>query len=264
MRLALAALPRESRDGWLALLAWHALGRELAALPDGFERRRGLEALASELDAALEERPTSPLGTALSFALRRHALPEELLRRPLHERRRDDLGAFETREALLAHARALAVPEGRLYLRLAGAESPRNEALADALALALQLTAWLAELGPAFAHGRLRLPAEELARGRVALAELTGERASPQLVQVVARQIEWARGFYAKGWELCGALGPLRGRQLAFVLRWHAAELAALESAGTRLLRGPARAGWVRALACTSASLVTRAAPRLA
>lgn len=261
---ALALLPRQERDEWIALLAWHALERSVARQADGFERRRSLEALTSELDAALEEHPRSPLGTALSFAIRRHDLPEEWFRRPLHQLRRDEsLGAFETREALLAHARALAVPEGRLYLRLARAESPRNEALCDALALALQLTDWTTDLWGAFALGRLRIPVDELARGGVALDELSGKQAGPALRRVVLQQIAWTRGFYAKGWDLCLALGPVRGRELAFVLRWNAAALAGLESAGPSLLLG-APAGWVRILACASTSLLTRAAPRLA
>lgn len=266
-RLARLCLPSVGRDDWIALLAWHRLGRELAAAPGGFERRRGLEELASELDGALAERARSPAGIALSFAVRRHDLPEELLRRPLLEWKRDEsLATFETREALLAHARALAVPEARLLLRVAGAASARNEVLADALAVALQLTRWTADLGRELERGRLRIPVDELAKSGIELGALLarerGDRGREGLARVVAEQVAWTRGFYAKGWELCRALGPWRGRQLAFVLRWHAAELAALEHARFDALRGPPPSGLVRFLACASTSLATRAAPR--
>jgi phytoene/squalene synthetase len=264
-RLAFAFLPREERDDWIALLAWHRLGREVARLAGGFERRRGLDELASELEAALEERPRSPIGIALSFVTRRHELAGELLRRPLREWKRDEtLATFESREALLAHARALAVPEGRLLLRLAGAEKPRNEALCDGLAIGLQLTAWLTDLGGELARGRLRIPMDELARGGVELDALRETRASPALERVVAAQVDWTRSFYAKGWELCHALGPWRGRELSFVLRWHAASLSALEVAGAKRLFRPPPSGWLRVLACASASLATSSAPRLA
>src|SRR5262245_20944148 len=154
-RLAQALLPREVREDFIALLAWQRLGREISWGVEGFERRRGLDELASELDAALDERARSPVGIALSFAIRRHDLPEELLRRPLLEWKRDEtLATFATREALLAHARALAVPEGRLLLRVGGKQGPRNEALADSLAIALQLTTWLAELAGELERGR--------------------------------------------------------------------------------------------------------------
>ena len=269
-RLGRRFLPRDGRDEWIALLAWQRLGREIAAGPRGFERQRGLNELESELDAALSERPRSPAGLALSFVVRRHELPEELLRRPLLEWKRDEtLATFETREALLAHARALAVPEGRSLLRLAGAASPRNEALVDSLAVALQLTGWTADLAHELERGRLRVPVDELLRGGVALDALRGEDAlggdqRVALARVIAAQVSWARTFYARGWELCRALGPWRGRELAFLLRWNAATLAALEHARFDALRGPPPSGWLRLFACGVASLSTRAAPRLA
>jgi phytoene synthase len=263
--LARAFLPREQRDDWIALLAWQRLGREIASQARGFERRRGLDELESELEAALGERARSPAGLALSFAVRRHALPEELLRRPLLEWKRDEsLATFETREALLAHARALAVPEGRLLLRLAGLTSARHEVLADALAVALQLTEWLTDFARELEHGRLRLPVDELARAGVPLDALLAPGTNPALARVVAAHVAWTRGFYARGWELVGALGPLRARELAFLLRYHAAALGALEQAEHDARRGPPPAGWLRVVACAAASVVSTAPPRLA
>lgn len=263
-RLAQAFLPRDGRDDFITLLAWQRLGRELAARADGFERRRGLEELASELDGALSERARSPVGLALSFTVRRHDLPEELLRRPLLEWKRDEtLATFPTRDALLAHARALAVPEGRLLLRLAGKQTPRNEALADALAIGIQLTAWLAGLADELERGRLRIPIEDLTRGGLELGPVLAGRDRPGLARTVAAQVAWARTFYAKGWDLCRELGPWQGRKLAFVLRWNAATLSALEQARFDALRGPPPSGWLRLLACTSVSLCSAAAPRL-
>src|SRR5262245_29226932 len=145
----------------------------------GFERSRALDELVSELDSGLGERARSPVGIALSFVARRHELPEELLRRPLFEWRRDDhLATFETREALLAHARAVAVPEGRLLLRVLGLATPHNEALADSLSVAIQLSVWLADVKRDLARGRLRLPLGELARQGVEIAPLLEGRSS--------------------------------------------------------------------------------------
>ncbi len=263
-RLAQGFLPRDGRDDFIALLAWQRLGRELAARTDGFERRRGLKELAHELEGALSERARSPAGIALSFAIRRHELPEELLRRPLLEWKRDEtLATFTTREALLAHARALAVPEGRLLLRLAAKQSPRNEALADALAIGIQLTAWLADLAGELERGRLRIPIEDLTRGGLELGAVLAGRDPSGLARTVASHVAWTRTFYAKGWDLCRELGPWYGRELAFVLRWHAATLSALEQARFDALRGPPPSGWLRLLACASASLASSATPRL-
>ena len=264
-RLAHILLPAEARDDLTALLAWHDLGREIADSASGFERRRNLDELASELEAALAEKARSPAGIALSFAVRRHGLPEELLRRPLLEWRRDEhLATFETREALLAHARAVAVPEGRLFLRVLSLSSERNEALADALALGTQLASWLVHVKRDLALGRLRLPVEDLTRHGVELGSLLQGRPSAGLARVLASEVGWARGFFARGWPLCRELGLWRGRKLAFVLRWQAASLSALEAARFEALRGEPPAGWLRLLACASSSLVTLAPPRFA
>lgn len=263
-RLAYRWLPLEDRGDWLALLAWVCLVNEVATMPRGFERRRALAELTSELDAALGERARSPVGFALSFAIRRLDLPGEFLRRPLLELGRDEsLATFGTREALLAHARAIAVPEGRLFLRLAGLTSLRDEVLCDALAIALQLTSWLNDLVGEFERGRLRLPMDELLRARVELDGLFEAREREALSRVVASQVAWTRTFYAKGWEICRSLGPWRGRKLAFFLRWNAASLAAIEAArfDTRGVR--TRAGWLRLVACLSSSLASPSAPRL-
>lgn len=263
------AVPPAAREGFGALLAWHELARELACLPAGFERRRSLEELGHELDQALREDARSPVGRALSFAVRRHELSEELLRRPLLERRREEhLATFETREALLGHARALAVPEARLYLAVLGETRARAAALADACALALQLTHWLAELGPDLARGTLHLAMDELLRAGVELAELAPDaprrRPSLALTQVLAAELAQARGLFARGWDLCPLLGPVRGRALAFVLRWNAATLAALEARGLDALRGPPPAGRLRLVACLAASALGTAPPSLA
>jgi len=264
-RLAQAFLPAARRDELVTLLAWHRLAREVAAAPAGFERRRGLDELTSELDSALAERARSPAGIALSFAVRRHELPEELLRRPLFEWRRDEhLATFETREALLAHARAVAVPEARLLLRVLVDVDPHREALADSLALGIQLSIWLANSKRALEQGRLRLPVDRLTGAGVALASLSAAKASPALARAVAGEVACARGYFERGWPLAREIGPWRGRRLAFVLRWHAATLSAIEAAGCDVLRGPPPAGWPRVLACATASLLSSSAPRLA
>ncbi len=262
--LAQRFLPAEARDDVIVLLAWHRLAREIADAEDGFERRRNLDELSSELETALAENARSPIGIALSFTVRRRHLAEELLRRPLLEWKRDEhRSTFESREALLAHARAVAVPEGRLLLAALSCSSPRNEALSDSLAIGIQLASWFSHLKRDLGRGRLRLSFEDLARQGVELGALRSGRSPPGLARALASEVAWTRGFLQRGWPLCSALGPWAGRKLAFVLRWQAASLSALEAAGFDALRGDPPSGWPRLLACASASLVSRAAPRL-
>lgn len=264
-RIAQLFLPAATRDDLVAVLAWHRLVREVAAGPTGFERRRGLEELSSELANAHVERPRSPIGIALSFAMRRHGLPDEELQHPLVEWKREEhLATFETREELLAHARALAVPEGRLLLRTLDLSSPRLDALADALAVAIQLTAWLVALRQDLEQGRLRVPVRELTHQGVSIGSLSSGEARAALARVIATEVGWVRGYFARGWPLCRELGPWRGRRLAFVLRWHAASLSALEARRFDVWRGAPPAGWLRLLACAGTSLASTSPPRLA
>ena len=189
-RAAQLFLPGETREDLVAVLAWHRLVREVAAGPAGFERRRALEELSSELANARGERPRSPIGIALSFAIRRHELPAEEIERPLAEWKREEhVSTFETREDLLAHARALAVPEGRLLLRTLDLSSPRLDALADALAVAMQLTAWLIAIRQDLAHGRLRVPIRELSHQGVSIGSLSSGDARTALGRVIATEV---------------------------------------------------------------------------
>ena len=69
------------------------------------------------------------------------------------------------------------------------------------------------------------------------------------------------REQFAKGWPLCTELGPWRGRQLAFVLRWHAASLSSIEAAGFDLMRAKPSGGYLRLAACVAAAAAGRHSP---
>jgi len=263
-RAAQLFLPAEPRDDLVAILAWHRVVREIAGGAAGFERRRGLDELASELENAAGGRARSPAGIALSFAIRRSELPLDELRRPLSEWKREEhVATFETREELAAHARAVAVPEARLLLRTLGASDPHRDGLADALAVGMQLAAWLTSVQEDLRHGRLHVPIRELARQGLSIVSLTSAGASGALARAIASEVGWVRGYFARGWPLCRELGPWRGRRLAFVLRWHAASLSALEAARYDVLNGAPPSGWLRLVACAGTSLASTAPPRL-
>jgi phytoene synthase len=265
-RWARLLLPRAARPDLVALLAWHRLARELGGADrDEFSRRRALGELRRELGAALAGVSRTAVGVALGARHRRHRLPARQLAATLRALERDArVGVFDTREELAAHAAALAAPEGRLILHALGVAGERARVLADSASAAIQLTRWTTHLPAELACGRLRLAAEDLRREGVDVARIAERPAAPELRRAVARQIAWTRGLYAKSWPLCRELGPWRGRLAAFVLRWNAASLAAIEARGHDVTAGPPRAGWPRIAACAALALAGRAAPRLA
>ena len=263
-RLARIALPPEVGSDLVALLAWHALVRELDRSRDEDARLEALDTLGRTIVEIFDGQPRTAIGLALRPTVRHHALSALSLRGPLEERRRTRyVKAFGTRAELQQHARKLAQPEGRVYLRILGRSAERDEVLVDALSLGLQLIDWLARLRADLARGQLHVAVEDLARHDIDILAFREGGAVERARRLVADQVAWARGLLAKGWPLCRELGRWRGRELAFVLRWHAATLSALEARHFDAFAGPPPAGWPRLLACGSASLVTLDAPRL-
>lgn len=241
------------------LFAWFDTAREVGRDADEFVRRRGLELLretvAPDEDAG---RPSGALALALPPVLRTHELSPLALLGSLEERARGlAVGAFSSRDELLAHASKLTGPEARAYATVLGVDDDRGRLLAQALGEGLQLVRWLVHARAELRAGRLRFAADDVARFRVDLASLERGDDTPEARALLAAQSEWAGGLLAKGWAACDELGWARGRALAGVLRWHVAELAALEEREFRP-GPPPPAGWLRTAACTAAALLTR------
>ena len=262
--VAHASLPRKERDDLVPLFAWHSFVRQtVREAPDDDARRDALQVLrrvAREIDAAS---PTCALSVAARNAAAHHGLSPLLFAEPLAELARGEhVHAFETRGELLRHARRIALPEVRLYARVLGLTSDRSELLAEALGLGLQLVDWLVHFDEDLEHGRLHLAVEDLAAHGVDILSMRERTASAGMVATVAAQIAWARELLAKGWPLCAELGPWRGRQLAFVLRWHAASLSALEAKGCDAGGAVPRGGAPRMIACAASCAVSSGRPR--
>lgn len=260
--IARAFLPRDRRDDLIALCAWHELVRELREDETREARLESLDRLVEVLDRVFAGAARSAVGIALSSTVGRHRLPALLLRGPLEEHRRtEEVRTFETRDVLAVHAKKIAQPEGRLLLTVGGLSGEREQVLADALAIGLVLTRWLAELAGDLRRGLLHLAVEDLVRHGVDLRDLREGRLDPRIQALIGDQVAWARSFLAKGWPLCRELGRWRGRELAFLLRWNAATLSALEARRYDALRGRPPAGWPRLVACASVSLATPEPP---
>lgn len=257
--LGLRLQPADHAPDLLACLAWWETLRTVARGPHPV---RDLDRAEQELGRVLEEHPTTPVGIALAGAVRRHALPGMLLRGQLQALRRDGIErTFATRKELERHLGQLSDPVGRILLRVAGLATERNDLLADALGRAVILSARLGATRDDWRGGRLNLPVDEVVAHGVDLKDLDLDRAPQALRGLVAQQVREARLLFAKGWPLVDALGPWRGRQLAFLLRWHAAGLGALEARRHDVLAGPPRAGWLRLVACLGAAAVSPAPP---
>jgi phytoene/squalene synthetase len=211
-----------------ALLALGLAGREIVC--DG--SNDDLDMLRAELEALGTGRCATLLGRALDEGLQRTHAPFFPLRGQAPVLRAErETATFSSRRELLAHARSLTRAPAQAAAAVLGLAGERQMAQAEALAIGMQLCAWLGALSLDWRAGRLRIPTDELARFGVALEAIESPSGAPDLPLLLAHEISEARRWLAKGWPLARDLGPWRGRRLAILLRWHAASLSALEMA---------------------------------
>ena len=108
--------------------------------------------------------------------------------------------SYRTFEDLHYYCRCVAGSVGRLSLGIFGTSGDPEEASrpADSLGVALQLTNILRDIREDYANGRVYLPAEDLAKFDVDLAEPSPS----QFARLVEFEVERARDWYATGWRL--------------------------------------------------------------
>lgn len=261
-RLARLFLGRELADGLGVALAWHLASRSL--LSPGREEsalRRSRDELLSTLRDAEAVDARSTLGVALAWLMTRFGLSPLALRSRVEALDRDaHVHAFASRAEIRAHQARTAHSEARVYMKILGVDGERAELLGQALASGIERAKSVARAREILkTQGRLVFSAEELFESNVTAKDLTDPAPNPNVARLFGRAVAEARTQLAKGWPLCLELGAWRGRLLAFVLRWHAAELSALEAA--RGERPAARGGLLRLVACATAALGSRTAP---
>ena len=112
--------------------------------------------------------------------------------------------SYQTFEDLLYYCRCVAGSIGRLSLGIFGARGDGQQAseLADSLGLALQLTNILRDVREDFGNGRVYLPAEDLAKFDLDLADPDPQ----QFAKLVEFEVDRARDLYATGLRLLGML----------------------------------------------------------
>jgi squalene synthase HpnC len=164
-------------------------------------------------------------------------------------------------EELLGYCRLSANPVGRLVLAVLGAASPDRTRWSDDLCTGLQLAEHWQDVAEDASAGRVYLPADDLSRFGVDLAELTG--APPggrRLRALVAFEVARARRFLDTGAPLVASLrGSARWAVAGFWAGGQAA-LDAIADAGFDPLYGPPRPS-KRRVAARSMAVLRRSRP---
>jgi len=203
-------LPRNLRPAVLAIYRFARSADDIADEGDArpTERIAALDRYGAALDdiAAGRPPPEAPF-PELAAAVRRHALPLDLLRDLLSAFRQDvTVARYGTYADLQDYCRRSANPIGRLLLHLYGAATAENLARSDAICTALQLVNFWQDIAIDWGKHRVYLPQEDLARFGVAEAQIADGRCDGAWRALLAFETARARALLVDGAPLPQAL----------------------------------------------------------
>lgn len=131
--------------------------------------------------------------------------------------------------------------------RLPGVENPGRVTLADAICTGLQLVNFWQDIRRDRISGRIYLPAEDCRRHGVSEAMLDAERASPELIALVADEVTWARGLFDQGAPLVRTAPAVLRPAIGLFLAGGRGVATAIERAGfDTLARRPTLSRWAK------------------
>ena len=210
-----------------------------------------LDWIEADLDRAYDGRAEHPLLQRLSTVVRELALPRDPFLRLLEANRRDqEVSRYGTWEELAGYCDLSANPVGELVLLVFGVATPDRVGWSDSVCTGLQLAEHWQDVGEDFARGRIYLPAEDLTRFGVEEADLAAAQPGEAFEELMAFEVERARGLLAEGSPLVASLSGRRKLAIAAYVGGGRAALDAVERSGYDVLRrSPAADGRARAAA---------------
>ena len=230
-------LPRRLVPAVEAIYAFARSADDLADEGDAApaERLAALGAYEAALDAIerggeCSKIATEPMFQRLAEQLERHALPLQPLRDLLSAFRQDVVTTrYPDYAALLDYCRRSANPVGRLMLGLYGVRDPASLRESDAICTALQLINFWQDVGIDIGKGRIYLPQEDLARFKVAEAQIAEGRSDPAWRALMRFEVARARALMHEGAPLATRLPGRVGWELRMVVQGGLRILEAIE-----------------------------------
>jgi len=197
-------LPLERRR---AITALYAFCREVDDVVDEVSdpgvARAKLAWWVQELDNLYANRPEHPVTKALAPALERYGLEQARLAEIVDGMLMDlDYNRYPDFATLEVYCHRVAGVVGQLSARIFGFTDPRTLEYARALGIAFQLTNIIRDVGEDVRRNRIYLPLDELERFRVSTDDIISLREDARFSELMAFQIERARGYYRQAMSL--------------------------------------------------------------
>ena len=162
-----------------------------------------LDAWEAGLDQCYGGTPTAPHLQALQHTIRAFAIPPEPFRKLITANRMDQTQRrYDTFADVLHYCEHSANPVGFLYLLLYGYDDDERRRLSDFTCTALQLANFWQDVRRDWDKGRVYLPLEDMERFGYTEAELAERICNQAFRDLMAFEVERARGLFEQGLPL--------------------------------------------------------------
>jgi squalene synthase HpnC len=199
--VAFLLLPRALRADMHAVYAFCRATDDLGDEGDPAVRMARLEQWAADLERCFGGVPRDPRLRALAATVARRDLPAEPFRRLVEANRMDQRhDRWPTYADLLDYCEHSATPVGRMVLGVLGYRDEWRAGMSDATCIGLQLANfWQDVRRDLDDRGRIYLPLEDMERFGVPEDHLRRPRATPALRDLMAFEVDRARGWLLEG-----------------------------------------------------------------
>jgi len=270
--LATRLLPMHKRPHVHALYGFTRRTDEIVDEDNGSsagERAGRLQTWSAAFYAGLSGAPvTDPVLPAVVHTIRTYGLEVEDFDRFLRSMATDlTVTSYPTYDDLLRYMDGSAAAIGTMMLPILGLASSGDPAVAREsarqLGLAFQLTNFIRDVGEDLDRGRVYLPQADLERFGVRRADLAAARATPQVAELLAFQVDRARAHYRAAQPGIDLLAPSSRPCIRVATQLYGAILDEVERARYQILQGRVRVPRHRRLSVAGRHLIAaRAATR--
>ena len=224
-------LPRALKQDFYNFYAYCRWSDDIADEVEPHRRLPLLNWWQQQLSLCYSGRPGHPVMLALQQTIQRHQIQVETLEDLLSAFRQDQSKLrYGDQAELLDYCRRSANPVGRVILKFAKADSPKNIQLSDLICTGLQLANFCQDMARDAANNRIYAPRDLWARHGVTEAMILDRKCTPELQSLLADWVQVSRQFFRNGRSLVESVPKWLAVDVDLFLRGGSGILNAIEA----------------------------------